>query len=82
MNHQQFQDHLSDYIDGDLSDETRSALDNHMKGCENCRVLWVTTNKAIELSREQNRPKLSKTFQTQLTHKVQRAFRLGKRCEG
>ncbi|NJN43773.1 MAG: zf-HC2 domain-containing protein [Anaerolineae bacterium] len=76
-----FQQHLSDYIDGTLSDETRRALENHLHGCEECRVLWVTTTKTIELSREQTHPKLSKAFQTQLTQKFS-VLSFRKRCEG
>ena len=40
---------LSDYIDGDLSDELCRKLEQHMEGCEHCRVVFDTTNKTIRL---------------------------------
>ena len=82
MTHDQFQTHLSEYIDGELSGELRTEMEAHLQGCEDCRVLLVTTQKSIELSREQTVPKLSKAFQEQLTQQVQQAYKLGKRCEG
>ena len=43
---------LSDYIDGDLSDELCQKLEQHMAGCEHCRVVFDTTNKTIKLYRD------------------------------
>jgi len=82
MTHDQFQTHLSELIDGELSGELQTEMKTHMQTCEDCRVLFVTMQKSIELSREQGTPKLSKAFQRQLTEKVKRAYRLGNRCEG
>jgi len=81
ITHEEFQTHLSGYIDGELSQTLREAMDSHVDTCEDCRVLLVTTQKSIELSRE-NAPKLSEAFQRDLTEKVKRAYRLGNRCEG
>jgi anti-sigma factor (TIGR02949 family) len=40
---------LSDYIDGELSDELCLELQRHMEGCENCRVVFDTMTKTVYL---------------------------------
>jgi anti-sigma factor (TIGR02949 family) len=40
---------LSDYIDGELSDELCQKIEQHMAGCEHCRIVVDTTNKTITL---------------------------------
>lgn len=45
-------DSLSDYIDGELSDELCRRIEQHMAGCEHCRVVVDTTNKTILLYHE------------------------------
>jgi len=40
---------LSDYIDGELSEELCQKIEQHMAGCEHCRVVVDTTNKTIHL---------------------------------
>jgi anti-sigma factor (TIGR02949 family) len=40
---------LSDFIDGELDDETCQELRRHMAGCENCRVVFDTTTRTIYL---------------------------------
>ena len=38
---------LSDYIDGEVSEELCQKIEQHMAGCEDCRVVVDTTNKTI-----------------------------------
>ena len=40
---------LSDYIDGDLQKELCAEIEEHMKTCENCRVVVNTLKKTVEL---------------------------------
>jgi anti-sigma factor (TIGR02949 family) len=40
---------LSDYIDGELSEELCHRIEQHMAACEHCRVVLDTTNKTILL---------------------------------
>jgi predicted anti-sigma-YlaC factor YlaD len=40
---------LSDYIDGELQEEICSQIEEHMKTCENCRVVVNTLKKTVEL---------------------------------
>lgn len=40
---------LSDFIDGNLQDEICAQIDEHMKTCDNCRVVVDTLRKTVEL---------------------------------
>ena len=42
-------DSLSEYIDGGLSPELCQELEQHLAGCENCRVVLNTTRRTIDL---------------------------------
>jgi anti-sigma factor (TIGR02949 family) len=40
---------ISDYLDGELSPELCSELEQHMAVCEKCRIVVDTTRKTIEI---------------------------------
>jgi predicted anti-sigma-YlaC factor YlaD len=40
---------LSDFIDGDLAPELCVQIEEHLKGCENCRVVVNTIKKTVEI---------------------------------
>ncbi len=40
---------LSNFIDGELDDQMCQKLQQHMAGCENCRVVYDTTTRTILL---------------------------------
>jgi len=40
---------LSEFIDGELDDDTCEKLRGHMAGCENCRLVFDTTTRTIYL---------------------------------
>ncbi len=40
---------LSDFIDGDLAPEICAQIEEHLKGCENCRVVVNTIKKTVEI---------------------------------
>ena len=40
---------LSNYIDGELDNETCEKLREHMAGCENCQLVFDTTTRTIYL---------------------------------
>lgn len=42
---------ISDYIDGELNEEFRKKIEEHMCDCEHCRVVVDTTSKTIYLYR-------------------------------
>jgi len=40
---------LSDYVDGELSVEICAELEQHLSGCENCRIVVNTLRKTIDI---------------------------------
>jgi anti-sigma factor RsiW len=42
---------LDDLIDDEVSPDTRTELQQHLKGCEHCEVTLNTTRKTIEIYR-------------------------------
>ena len=40
---------LSEYIDGELSEELCHVLETHMEDCENCRIVVDTLRKTVNL---------------------------------
>lgn len=45
---------LSEYVDGELSSELCTEIENHLGECENCRIVIDTLRKTIYLYRETN----------------------------
>lgn len=43
---------LSEYIDGELAPELCRQIEEHLAGCENCRVVLNTTRRTIDLVHE------------------------------
>jgi predicted anti-sigma-YlaC factor YlaD len=43
---------LSELIDGDLNSEICVELEQHLKDCQNCRIVYNTTKRTIELYHE------------------------------
>lgn len=43
---------LSDYIDGVLNPELCAELEEHLSGCDNCRIVVNTMQRTIEIYRE------------------------------
>ena len=42
-------DNLSNYIDGEGSDELRKAIEQHISRCGRCRVIFDTTGKMLKI---------------------------------
>ena len=40
---------LSEYVDGELDEELCSALEQHLEGCEDCRIVVDTLRKTVYL---------------------------------
>jgi anti-sigma factor (TIGR02949 family) len=43
---------LSEYVDGELDDELCSVLEQHLEGCEDCRIVVDTLRKTVYLYHE------------------------------
>jgi anti-sigma factor (TIGR02949 family) len=48
-NCQQLLGSLSEYVDGELSEELCSVLDHHLEDCEDCRIVVDTLKKTVYL---------------------------------
>ena len=42
---------LSEYVDGELDDELCSVLEQHLEGCEDCRIVVDTLRQTVYLYR-------------------------------
>jgi predicted anti-sigma-YlaC factor YlaD len=42
-------DNLSDYIDGEGSEELRKAIEQHISRCGRCRVVFDTTGRMLKI---------------------------------
>jgi len=40
---------LGDYVDGDVSTDTRRELERHLAECRTCQVLYDTTRKTLRI---------------------------------
>ena len=40
---------LSDYVDGEVSQELRKALEEHVAHCRRCRVILDTTHRTLKI---------------------------------
>ncbi|NOY88426.1 MAG: zf-HC2 domain-containing protein [FCB group bacterium] len=43
---------LNDYIDGQIDSDLYQEIENHLKQCENCRIMIDTLKKTVSLCRE------------------------------
>ncbi len=57
---------LSDYVEGELSDELCRELEAHMAICENCRIVVNTLEKTISLYRELPAPDMPNAVRERL----------------
>ncbi len=47
MNHQEAKDLFTNYLDGDMADAERSALEAHLSTCTECKQEWQTFKKLM-----------------------------------
>ena len=57
---------LSDYLDGEASDELCAEIERHMDGCDECRIVVDTLRKTVFLYRELPRPVMSENARQRL----------------
>jgi predicted anti-sigma-YlaC factor YlaD len=51
-------DDLSDFLDGEASEEVCAEIERHLADCENCRVMVDTLHKTVLLYHELPQPEL------------------------
>jgi anti-sigma factor (TIGR02949 family) len=63
---------LSDYIDGDLSEDLCAEIERHIAGCENCQVVVDTLKKTIYIYRTvSTRPSIPSEVRERLFHTLE-----------
>jgi anti-sigma factor RsiW len=50
--HEEWTDHLSDYLDGELPDEERRAVDAHLRGCIECTAVLNDLKRVVARAEE------------------------------
>lgn len=66
-------DQLHDYIDGELESALCAEIEEHLAGCDDCRVLVDTTQKTITLYRRQTPVELPGGAMTRLQQALRSA---------
>lgn len=59
---------LSAYLDGELQSALCAEIEQHLRGCENCRVVVDTLNKTITLYRNYGQEQVPPETHARLTH--------------
>lgn len=63
---------FSDYLDGELQSELCVTIEDHLKNCENCRVVVNTLRKTIEIYKNApSSPELPEDVRERLFFKLQ-----------
>lgn len=57
---------LSDYLDGEASEEICAEIERHMAGCDDCRVVVDTLRKTVLLYRDLPQPAISQSARQRL----------------
>ncbi|MGD2077028.1 MAG: zf-HC2 domain-containing protein [Chloroflexota bacterium] len=61
---------LSDYLDGEASDELCAEIEQHMANCEDCRIVVDTLGKTVRLYHDLPRPSLPADARERLYHSL------------
>jgi len=67
---------LSDYLDGRITEELKTELDEHLHWCHECHVVMNTTKKTIEIYRDNQIYELPTGLRTRLHDAIM------KKCRG
>ncbi len=63
----EIKDKLSAYLDGELETALCAEIEQHLRGCDNCRVMVDTLNKTITLYRNYGQDEVPPDAHTRLT---------------
>lgn len=66
----EFLQELNDYLDGSLDPKLKSELQEHLQWCTNCYVVCNTTQKTIEIYRENKVYELPETLRSKLQEAI------------
>lgn len=61
---------LSNYLDGEASDELCAEIEQHMANCEDCRIVVDTLGKTVRLYHDLPQPSLPADARERLYHSL------------
>jgi len=67
--HKQIQD-IADYIDGELDSKLCKELEDHLNGCENCRLMVDSMKKTVMLCKDGTCEELPKSIEIKLNDAI------------
>jgi anti-sigma factor RsiW len=65
---------IVDYIDGEADDSLCLALEKHLKGCDNCRIMVDTLKQTVVLCRDGKREALPAELQGKLNQTLKKKW--------
>ncbi|MCB9437227.1 MAG: zf-HC2 domain-containing protein [Anaerolineales bacterium] len=66
--------YLSDYIDRNLSEDLSQAAQDHLRTCQNCRIVLDSTQRTILLARQHTQTVIPAERRQHLFEQIQSAF--------
>jgi RNA polymerase sigma-70 factor (ECF subfamily) len=65
---------IADYIDGELGPELCSEIEEHLKGCKNCRLMVDTLRQTVILCKDGERAELPESLSSKLNEAIKRRW--------
>ena len=81
MNCTEFMVELTDLLDEQLDRDLRNELDQHMTGCDHCKVVYVTTKQTIQIYRNNELYDLDPALRVRLEAAIMQKCRESGRCK-
>ena len=75
MDHEKARELFTDYLDGELAEQDRTALEAHLAGCEECREEWKSFSKTVGEVSGLLRMAAPETFVRDVEQKIRRRSR-------
>lgn len=66
--------YLSDYIDRNLSEDLSQAAQDHLRTCQNCRIVLDSTQRTILLARQHTQMVIPAERRQHLFEQIQNSF--------
>jgi anti-sigma factor (TIGR02949 family) len=70
----QYIQNINDYLDGEADESFCQELEQHLKGCKNCRIMVDTLKQTVVLCRDGKKEKLPDEITSKLTAKLKQKW--------
>lgn len=65
---------LNDYLDGELDDSLCEEIEEHLRGCNNCRIMVDTLKQTVSLCRDGQPEKLPPSLENKLNNLLRKRW--------